>query len=276
LGKQNDNTFILNDAVTANNALKVATGGPMQLMPVAGNVLIATTSDDGTNKMQVSGSIWTSTSLKIRDTSAAFDVSLAATSSTTLTAGRTLTLDLANAARTLKLTGNPTLADWFDQSVKTTASPTFVGATFSGAVSGVTTFTTADIITSSKAASASTYTGLLVQNAAAIAAGNTVGFNLATSPTSTAWQIQVVQDSTSVGDSRFKFHQAGAAINAFVVNSAGGLTIADAFTTAAPAGASAGAWKLGSLVTGLSLTANLTQAVYIDIGGTVYKLLTGS
>lgn len=47
-------------------------------------------------------------------------------------------------------------------------------------------------------------------------------------------------------------------------------------TTSAPAGASAGTWKLGSLVTGLTLTANLTQAVYIDIGGTVYKLLTGS
>ena len=46
------------------------------------------------------------TSLSVRDTSAAYDVTLTATSSTTLTAGRTLTLDLVNAARTLKLGAN--------------------------------------------------------------------------------------------------------------------------------------------------------------------------
>jgi hypothetical protein len=46
------------------------------------------------------------TSLGIRDTSAAFDVTLAATSSTTLTAGRTVTLDVVNAARTIKVGGN--------------------------------------------------------------------------------------------------------------------------------------------------------------------------
>ena len=65
------------------------------------------------------------TSLSIRDTSAAFDVTIGATSSTILDAGRALTIDMVNAARTVKLTGNPTLADWFDQSVKTTANPTF-------------------------------------------------------------------------------------------------------------------------------------------------------
>lgn len=48
------------------------------------------------------------TNFALRDTSAAFDVTLAATSSTALTAGRTLTLDLVNAARTLKLAGNLT------------------------------------------------------------------------------------------------------------------------------------------------------------------------
>ena len=67
------------------------------------------------------------TSYGIRDTSAAFDVQLVATSSTALSANRALTFNLVNAARTLKIQGNPTLDDWFDQSVKTTASPTFVG-----------------------------------------------------------------------------------------------------------------------------------------------------
>ncbi len=47
--------------------------------------------------------------------------------------------------RTLALNGNPTLDDWFNQPVKSTSSPTFVGATFSGAVSGITTLSTTGI-----------------------------------------------------------------------------------------------------------------------------------
>ena len=49
------------------------------------------------------------TTLGIRDTSAAFDVNLAATSSTTITTGRTLTFDVVNADRTIKLGGNISL-----------------------------------------------------------------------------------------------------------------------------------------------------------------------
>lgn len=48
-------------------------------------------------------------------------------SSTTLSADRVLTLDVDNASRTLKFSGNPTLGDWFDQSVKTTAFVTHAG-----------------------------------------------------------------------------------------------------------------------------------------------------
>jgi hypothetical protein len=50
------------------------------------------------------------TNLAIRDTSAAYDVTIGATSSTTLTAGRALTLDMVNGARTVKLGGNLSLA----------------------------------------------------------------------------------------------------------------------------------------------------------------------
>lgn len=60
----------------------------------------------------------------LRDTSAAFDVAMAATSSITLTAQRTFTLDVANASRTLKLTGNAVL----NQDVSTAGSPTFGGS----------------------------------------------------------------------------------------------------------------------------------------------------
>lgn len=45
------------------------------------------------------------------------------------TANRTLNLVLGDADRTITLSGNPTLADWFDQAVKTTSSPTFAQLT---------------------------------------------------------------------------------------------------------------------------------------------------
>ncbi len=59
VGKQSDETFLINDAVTANNAIKITTGGPMQIMPSAGRVLIGTTSDDGSTLLQVNGAIKT-------------------------------------------------------------------------------------------------------------------------------------------------------------------------------------------------------------------------
>lgn len=50
------------------------------------------------------------TSLSVRDTSAAFDVTVTATSSPALTAGRTLTVDVNNAGRTVDLAGNLAIA----------------------------------------------------------------------------------------------------------------------------------------------------------------------
>ena len=46
-------------------------------------------------------------------------------------AARTISWAFGDAARTITLSGNPTLSDWFNQDIQTTASPTFVGATFS-------------------------------------------------------------------------------------------------------------------------------------------------
>ena len=64
------------------------------------------------------GTVDALTALSIRDTSAAFDVTFTATSSVALNAGRAITLDVVNGARTLKLGGNLTL----------TGALTFVGA----------------------------------------------------------------------------------------------------------------------------------------------------
>jgi hypothetical protein len=74
------------------------------------------------------------TGLAIRDTSAAFDVTLAGTSSTTLTAGRALTFDVVNAARTVKLGANLTIATdpgGVTGAVKSNGTGTFAQAAFS-------------------------------------------------------------------------------------------------------------------------------------------------
>lgn len=65
------------------------------------------------------------TGLKVLDTNASHALSLVPGSD--LTAARALTLTTGDADRTITLSGNPTLGDWFDQSVKAAASPTFAG-----------------------------------------------------------------------------------------------------------------------------------------------------
>ena len=67
------------------------------------------------------------TGLHILDTNASHDLIIAPGSD--LTADHTLTLTTGDADRTITLSGNPTLADWFDQAVKAASSPTFVNLT---------------------------------------------------------------------------------------------------------------------------------------------------
>uniref|UniRef100_A0A6M3KB96 Uncharacterized protein n=1 Tax=viral metagenome TaxID=1070528 RepID=A0A6M3KB96_9ZZZZ len=61
------------------------------------------------------------------DTNASHD--LVITPGSDLTADRVLTLTTGDAARTVTLSGNPTLNDWFNQNVKTTGTPTFASVT---------------------------------------------------------------------------------------------------------------------------------------------------
>ena len=67
--------------------------------------------------------------LALRDTSAAFDVSIGATSSTTISAARALTLDIVNGSRTLKLAGNLDLAANFTTSGANALTLTTTGST---------------------------------------------------------------------------------------------------------------------------------------------------
>lgn len=72
------------------------------------------------------------TGLKIKDTNASHGLTLKPGSD--LTADRTLTLTTGDNPRTITLQGDPTLNDWFDQSVKLAASPTFVNTNLTGYV----------------------------------------------------------------------------------------------------------------------------------------------
>lgn len=79
------------------------------------------------------------TSLSVRDTSAAFDVKIGATSSVALGANRNLTLDLINANRTIKLAGNIDLGGNFTTSganslTLTTTAPTSITLPTTGTV----------------------------------------------------------------------------------------------------------------------------------------------
>lgn len=80
------------------------------------------------------------TGLQVYDSDASHRLSIVPGSN--LTAARTLTLTTGDAARTVTINGNPTLDDWFDQSVKTTASPTFASAILSGNISAAAWTTT--------------------------------------------------------------------------------------------------------------------------------------
>ena len=60
-------------------------------------------------------------------TDGGYSTEIITTSSVAMTAARILTIDVQNSARSISLQGNPTLSDWFNQNVKTTADVTHNG-----------------------------------------------------------------------------------------------------------------------------------------------------
>lgn len=90
----------------------------------AGTVLTGTGAEPAFSASPILTSVKVAQSgLQVLDTNDTHYLKIAAGSN--LTADHTLTFTTADSDRTITLSGNPTLADWFDQSVKTTASPTF-------------------------------------------------------------------------------------------------------------------------------------------------------
>ncbi len=95
---------------------------------------------------------------------------------------------------------------------------------------------------------------------------NTAVFGVA-SGTNAIFTGSVVNDFCFRNDSSkgFLFSTDGSTIGFQVVASNGGIK------TSTPGGSGAGAWKLGTRISG-TYTADLTKAVEIDIGGTLIKL----
>ena len=80
------------------------------------------------------GATLNNTGLKLNDTDASHTLTIAPGSN--LTTNRTLAIVTGDASRTVTLQGNPTLSDWFDQSVKTTADVVFNRARATTTIAG--------------------------------------------------------------------------------------------------------------------------------------------
>jgi hypothetical protein len=76
----------------------------------------------------------TNDGLRLRDTNGSHLLTIKPGSD--LTANRNLTITTGDADRTITLSGNPTLNDWFDQEVKTSSTPAFAGVSLNGTIDG--------------------------------------------------------------------------------------------------------------------------------------------
>lgn len=138
------------------------------------------------------------TSLSIRDTSAAFDVTLAAVSSSALSAGRTLTLDVINAARSIKLAGNIDIAGNLITSGANALTFTTTGTT------GVTLPTTGTVATlagteafTNKTLTSPTVTAPAISGAATVADGATLTTPIITSIKDSAGVVRQMHNATA-------------------------------------------------------------------------------
>lgn len=173
------NSVIVGSAANTISGLSTIVNTGIITLPTATDTLVArTTTDTLTNKTLTSptingGTHTAITSLGIRDTSAAFDVTLAATSSSTLTASRTLTIDTNNVSSTLKMGANLTVSG------ASTINGTFSGSS-SGTNTGDQTITLTGNVTGSGTGSfATTIAAGVVTNT--MLAGSISDTNLATS-----------------------------------------------------------------------------------------------
>lgn len=172
--------------------------------------------------------------LWLKDSASAFDVGLQITN-TGAAGSQNLTFDVGNFSPTLTFSGgagNPTLGDWFDQSVKTTASPTFAGLTvdtlngFVGANAGVLyqiassslalppgaiNLTKGNFLVGNDAGVAQATSTIFISSMGNIGIGSTTPWGmLSVTQTGTAGEPSfIVEDSASPDSSPFIIDQAG-------------------------------------------------------------------
>ena len=133
-----------------------------------------------------------SSSVLVADTDASHNMRI--TCGSDLTAQRDLEFRPSNIARIITINGNPTLNNWFDQDVRTTAAPSFSALTTSGA-SGIRATnatggigygtgaggTVTQLTDKATTVILNTATGNITMNAAALAGDTTVSFTLTNS-----------------------------------------------------------------------------------------------
>lgn len=116
--------------LAADRILTLTTGDAARTLTISGDATIADWFDQAVKAassprfavLSVNNS-----GIHILDTDASHDLILAVGSN--LSADKTLTLTTGDSDRTLTISGNATIADWFDQAVKAASSPTFAGVT---------------------------------------------------------------------------------------------------------------------------------------------------
>ena len=197
--------FIGNDIVAHNTAFTAAASGATSTSFFA-TTLHATdllTTNATSTALYISGSAqFANTGLRLADTNASHYLTLSPGSD--LTADRTLTLTTGDAARTLTLNGNATLDDWFDQSVKTTASPSFAGLLVNGATSTITNLSMVNSTTT-----AATSTNLYTSGQTILAA---TGGNVGIGTTTPNYKLQIAGSSATVFDA-FKIRTTQASVD---------------------------------------------------------------
>lgn len=114
--------------LTADRILTLTTGDAARTLTMSGDATISDWFDQAVKAASsptFAGVTLGNSGLHVLDTNASHD--LVITPGSDLSADRILTLTTGDAARTITLSGNPTLADWFDQAVKAASSPAFAG-----------------------------------------------------------------------------------------------------------------------------------------------------
>lgn len=125
-GNDDTLTFKLNENLTADRILNFVVGDSDRTITFSGSPTLGNWFDQAVkvaSSPTFAGVTLGNTGLHILDTDDSHDLIIKPGSD--LSADKTLTLTTGDSDRTITLSGNPTLSDWFDQSVKVASTPTF-------------------------------------------------------------------------------------------------------------------------------------------------------